>query len=71
MKSRKRRIVRRGRGTKGPSLAQYLAISLAMAIVYILILRNLILDLDNPVSWAIFIAWTIFSSIIGYYKSRG
>ena len=68
---KKRRSVRRGRGTRGPSLWEYLAISLAMAIVYILILRNLILDLDNPVSWIIFIAWTIFSSIIGYYKSRG
>ena len=48
-----------------------MAISLAMAIVYILILRNLILDLDNPISWAIFIAWTLFSSAVGYYKSRG
>ena len=68
---RKRRIVRRGRGTKGPSLWEYLAISLAMAIVYILILRNLILDLDNPVSWIIFIAWTLFSGTIWYYMTRG
>ena len=67
----KKRRTSRGRGTRGPSLAQYLAISLAMAIVYILILRNLILDLDNPVSWAIFIAWTLFSAAVGYYKSRG
>ena len=67
---RKRRGVRGGR-IRGPSLAQYLAISLAMAVVYILILRNLILDLDNPISWAIFIAWTLFSAAVGYYKSRG
>ena len=67
----KKRRISRGRGTKGPSLWEYLAISLAMAIVYILILRNLILDLDNPVSWTIFIAWTLFSAAVGYYKSRG
>ena len=70
MVRRKRRSVRGGR-IRGPSLWQYLAISLAMAVVYILILRNLILDLDNPVSWIIFIAWTLFSAAVGYYKSRG
>ena len=68
---KKRRSVRRVRGTRGPNLWQYLAVSISMALVYVLVLRNVILNLDNPTSWIIFIAWTLFSGTIWYYMTRG
>ena len=61
----------RGRGNRGPSLWQYLAASLGMGAVYMLVVRNVILDTLNPTSWIIFIAWTLFSGTVWYYMTRG
>ena len=40
----------RSRGSKGPTLWQYLAVSLGMGAVYMLVVKNVILDTMNPVS---------------------
>ena len=61
----------RSRGSKGPSLWQYLAVSLGMGAVYMLVIRNVILDISNPISWIIFAAWTLFSGTVWYYMTRG
>ena len=61
----------RGRGNRGPSLWQYLTVSLGMGAVYMLVVRNVILDTLNPTSWIIFIAWTLFSGFIWYNMTRG
>jgi len=46
-------------------------VSLSMALVYVLVLRNVILNLDNPFSWMIFVAWTLFSGTVWYFMTRG
>ena len=67
----RKRKTSRGRGARGPNLWQYLAVSLSMALVYVLVLRNVILNLDNPISWIIFVAWTLFSGTVWYFMTRG
>ena len=61
----------RSRGSKGPNLWQYLAVSLAMGAVYMLVVKNVILDTLNPMSWIIFVAWTLFSGTVWYFMTRG
>ena len=61
----------RSRGSKGPNLWQYIAVSLGMGAVYMLVIKNVILDTLNPLSWAIFVAWTLFSGTVWYYMTRG
>jgi len=60
----------RGRG-RGPSLAQYLLVSLGMGAAYMLVVRTVILDIYNPISWMIFAAWTLFSGYVWYHMTRG
>ena len=68
-------VRRSGRGSrgrsKGPTLWQYLAVSLAMGSVYMLVVKNVILDTLNPVSWIIFVVWNLFSGTVWYYMTRG
>jgi len=62
----------RGRGgKKGPNLWQYIGVSLGMGAVYMLVIKNVILDTLNPLSWAIFVVWTFFSGTVWYYMTRG
>ena len=68
---RKRRGARGGRGARGPTLWQYLMVSLGMGVVYMLVVRNVVLDTMNPLSWIIFAAWTLFSGTVWYYMTRG
>ena len=42
-----------------------------MGAVYMLVVRNVILDTLNPVSWIIFVVWTLFSGTVWYYMTRG
>jgi len=42
-----------------------------MGAVYMLVIRNVILDISNPISWIIFAAWTLFSGTVWYYMTRG